>query len=333
MRVRFAMESDIPMWGGMTQDAFVSLAHSRTTLWHRMLKDGHAIGVVFEEGAQVVAFMMSLFISSVLRETILEARAPIALSLFPAYNQNGILHRSKRSQRDEVLQAHFGKGLHLVALCGVCHDYRECRELRWLMYQSLLRVHRGYYLTSFLREVYGELDYQCYERLGLQCYKTPSFYSPQWRPHQPYLLGAERNGTVVENRIADLFGASAPSIKLSLTQRQIAQLALLCRLSNAEIAECLGLREATVQWHWANLCRLYSDFFANSKREEENLRRGRGTVMRYFAEHPEAIYPLEIPRLFYTNPASCSEMSNCSFLGYPFPYEMSRVSSGAADCR
>lgn len=309
MRVRFITQHDLALCTQIVQDSHIFLTQSRERAWHPLFSGGHAAGAVIEDEGAVIAFGMSLFISDELRQAIIDSPALISPSLFPLYNQNGILRRSRRPAQDAILLAHRGNGLNLVGLYGWNNEYTDCLTLRQVLYQSFYRLHRGYYLASFLKEVYGDKEKDAYERLGLRCYKEPQHYHPHLRCHSPYLLGIERAQVTLENRVGDLFQISAPQIHLSALQRSIIQLAWLCRLSNAQIAECLGMQEATVQWHWAEMCRQHPHHFCCPS--QENGRRGRGAVMRYVAEHPETMYPLEIPKLFYRRPELAQRYPIC----------------------
>lgn len=300
MQVRFIIPDDVAVCAQIVQDAPIPLAQPREKAWHPLFAGGHATGVVVEDGGQVIAFGMSLFISEELRQAIITAPNPISPLLFPPYPQNGILRRSKRAAQDAILQAHRDSGLNLVGLYGWREEYADCPALRQVLYQSFHLVHRGYHLASFLKEVYGDREREAYKRLGLECYKAPDKYNPHLRRYCPYLVGIERSQVSLEDRTADLFQPSAPQLHLGNLQRSIIQLAWLCRLNNAQIAECLEMQEVTVQWHWAEMCRQHPQHFCCQS--QENGRRGRGAVMRYVAAHPEVMYPLEIPKLFYKKP-------------------------------
>lgn len=305
-KVRFTVSADVPACAAMEPTRFGCQNERQQELWAEQLRtllgQGRALSVVVvDEADKPLAFGLSLFISEELRQYLLGSHNR---TLLGGAMQQRLNLRTVLEPR-AILRGHRGEGLNLLGFYGWRNDLSPdaLAEVQGLLYQSFHYLHRGYHLKSFLKEVYGKQEEDLYRKLGMRVHKTPADYSPSHQHLEPYLVGVERAEVAFPLRIADLFMASSPSVLLTRNhcrtrrQEEVAQLAYLLRLRDAEIAECLGISQNTVYNYWHRMAKRLP-----SNDQTYSGRAGRRECLAYIAHHPEVIYPLRIHTLFYKKP-------------------------------
>jgi DNA-binding CsgD family transcriptional regulator len=293
--MRFAIPEDVPACVAMVPHVFGSTKRadlrSATHLWQRLLKQGRALcAVVVDATNHPVAFGLSTFISNEFRAMLMEGGLPpmgMALQLWAG--------RDSILRSDAIQRAHQGEGLNLLGFYGWRTDLPPdaLKRAHAMLWASFVPLHRGYHLRSFLKEVYGEQERERYTRVGFTIYwQRPAVHIVPPR----YLVGIERDAVDYASPLGALFQAAAPAFTLSRRQREICQLGYLLRLTNTQIAQCLGIDVDTVYVHWSRLAKRLNLQGLPSEAH------GRGAVMRCVAHHPELIYPLLIHTRFYHQP-------------------------------
>ncbi len=305
LRTRFVTEEDLAVCVAMEPTHFGCSSASQQEAYTRflsaLLRRGRALAVVVvDPDNHPLAFGLSLFISDSFRDFLLgnHPRGWIGQALYQFNPSQSVLTPKA------IVRAHHEEGLNLLGFYGWRRDLSPplLVEVHRHLYLSFAYLHQGYHLRSFLKEVYGVQEKEFYLQSGLRCYKQPSEYPFECRRVEPYLMGIERSEVTFPIRVADIFRASAPPSlgRNSYPQSSLlllAQLAYLLRLSNAELASCLDLKESTVENYWSRLGRRLSTLLSGTSKYL-----GRRECLMLFERAPELIYPLRIHTLFFHRP-------------------------------
>lgn len=300
-RMRFAVAEDVPACVAMVPhvlggDSCQTLRNG-TRCWQRLLEQGRALAaVVVNEDDEPVGFGLSMFLSDEFRQVLIQqATVPMGQALLLWAERNSVL------RPQEIMAAHRGDGLNLLGFYGWRADLSApaTERVKQLLWVSFLLIHQGYHLKSFLKEIYGQQEYDFYTQMGLTVYRE---HPAVGITPQRYLVGVQRSESYLPKRIADIFHADSPPIHLSDRCREVGQLGYLLQLKNAQIADCLGISLSTVYVMWHRLWKQIRQQAINFPAPLLSLSRARTDGMHYIAHYPELIYPLSIHTLFYCRP-------------------------------
>ncbi len=331
MQVRFTVQSDLEACVQMAPQVFYGDSADRYIgVLDSLLATGRALSVVVvDEADEPLGFGLSLFISDRLREGILGGQHHIGYYLLSGYKQRGAILRARQPR--EIERAHRGDGLNLLGLYGWRNDMApvQMQSVQYLLRESFFHLHRGYYLESFLKEIYDnphdprQSERRFYQGLGGQVYREPDSYTDVGfrNAYRPSLVGISRaQATRPENQnrmISLLFRAQPPAVNLQARLRKVAQIEFVLK-------QCFyrDIEDNHKQLFFRNLNRndyrrinynnifgIYMHIFYRQIRlhlynQHPCFRphRSRHHERCYIEQHPEVLYPLEIHALFYNHP-------------------------------
>ncbi len=298
-RAYFAVPDDVLPCVAMAPTVFGCSNESNVERYAGFLRErlsrGYTLMIVIkDEVNEPVAFGLSMFLSDEFRQELIHNyHNPVGQTVWLRGDYKKILPPRL------ILGAHRGWGLNLLGFYGWRSDlaHELLQSVKQLLWASFPLLHRGYYLKSFLKEVYGEEERAFYEQVGLTVYKTPDRYNFLYREHRPYLVGTERDRVQFPQMAAEMFLTEPPRLALSERHRAIGQLAYILRLDSAQIADCLSVKVNTIYTHWHRMC-----VYVRGSCDESCRRAGRRVALSYIAAHPQEIYPLSIHTMFYCRP-------------------------------
>ena len=332
MRVRFTVRSDLEACVQMAPQVFYGDSADRYIgVLDSLLATGRALSVVVvNEADEPLGFGLSLFISDGLRERILGGQHHIGYYLLSGYKQRGAILRARQPR--EIERAHRGDGLNLLGLYGWRNDMApvQMQSVRNLLGKSFFHLHRGYYLKSFLKEIYDnphdprQSERRFYQGLGGQVYRESNSYTDVGfrNAYTPSLVGISRaQATRPENQnrmISLLFRARPPAVNLQARLRKVAQIEfVLGRHFRTDIEynhKRLFFRNSINRNNRHNInydnifnvymCKFYRQIRShlNNRQPCPHTQRDRFHERFYVEQHPELLYPLEIHALFYNHP-------------------------------
>lgn len=288
-------------------------------LWTHLIQSGDGISAVVEDEDvsphKVVGFGMSLFVTDTFMEACVQNPERYILHRLMELWQQGT--SPILSYRD-IKRCNSHGGLNLLGLHSSWiqkfepdTDGAKAMLLRDQMRKSLLRLHKGFKLKSYFKEVYGDAERKRYVDFGMSVWPSESFYDERnarltiaSARTRPYLVGITRDEALsVAKELCfarPLFADYHPP-KYSLTRcQQEMLLQALHYETDKDIAKALWKGHAAVRQMWKRIAvRIDIDDIEFSLNQSDapnedsvgKIRKNR--IVTYLNNHPSELRPHE----------------------------------------